>query len=538
VLRAVILLVLTLPLHAALPRIPELPSSGFPSTAAGEAFARSVLASAKPAELEARLVADPEAVPSVLRHLASSLMTTDETLREEVTRYQREVIAAHAKRIDKQFDDNDVRLLVSLAVVDPIRFMNDAAFRERAMPVLVNALDPSVNAVLRSACLRDLNEGIGLDFDAAETVAVSWGSAKWHTKPRHMPFTPGVLKTPDDLSPIETSIYSINSHFFTPDEARAFITAVRASAPKRRIVVLADAPMKRAFHGLNVDVAETFARFYTPWPRDPFLVARGANGDLVFVNRPNLQKDREEDRNMVRALVQGSFDALWTTATMPFHNGHVLLTPDAAWISIHTVELRALQFLGMDRVPVQTFHSAKGINAYLDAVRKAAKELETLYRRPVRFVHPLQPEPALMKKLAGGGSNDLDSMLTLLPQKDGKVVALVGDLSLLPNVGRKNAALQSFLDTIASHLASIGMTVRRLPLAQIEAEPKPYLLTWNNVVLEPGRAEGFASGNAEADAIARETFKAAGYELMLFPALKRSVELNGGYRCASNHVRR
>jgi hypothetical protein len=65
-----------------------------------------------------------------------------------------------------------------------------------------------------------------------------------------------------------------------------------------------------------------------------------------------------------------------------------------------------------------------------------------------------------------------------------------------------------------------------------------YLLTWNNVVLEPGRAEGFASGIANADALARNAFKGAGYELVLFPPLKRSVELNGGYRCASNHVRR
>jgi len=60
---------------------------------------------------------------------------------------------------------------------------------------------------------------------------------------------------------------------------------------------------------------------------------------------------------------------------------------------------------------------------------------------------------------------------------------------------------------------------------------------WNNVVLENRRAEGFASQIAEADAYAKKTFAVAGYELVLFPPLKRSIELGGGYRCASNHLR-
>ena len=68
-----------------------------------------------------------------------------------------------------------------------------------------------------------------------------------------------------------------------------------------------------------------------------------------------------------------------------------------------------------------------------------------------------------------------------------------------------------------------------------------FFLTWDNVVVETRkdgvRAEGFASLLPSGDAQARETFQALGVRLDLFPPLVRSVILNGGYRCASNHVR-
>ena len=167
--------------------------------------------------------------------------------------------------------------------------------------------------------------------------------------------------------------------------------------------------------------------------------------------------------------------------------------------------------------------------------------------------------------------------MTLLPHADGSMDALVGDLSLGGKLaGRASAeewralektyslsdnretvikfqhasdagGLQRFLDRSASDLARSGVRVRRLPLLMVpssllvgedERPETPYfLVTWNNVVLERSRAEGFASGLPSADLIARSAFRAAGYELMLFPPLARSVVLNGGYRCASNEVR-
>ncbi len=190
-----------------------------------------------------------------------------------------------------------------------------------------------------------------------------------------------------------------------------------------------------------------------------------------------------------------------------------------------------------------------------------------------------------MTTLGGGAGFDLDSIITLLPQtrESGRAdpVALVGDLAL----GRKltsdanaedlrqlqqtygldsnarqailqfqtspaAAGLQRFLDRCARDLAAAGLKVHRLPLimvptsaiAQREARPDSpfFLVTWNNVVLERRddfRAEGFASGLAAGDRLARTTFQGAGYKLALFPPLTRSIILNGGYRCASNEVR-
>ncbi|MFL6291881.1 MAG: hypothetical protein ACJ759_13390, partial [Thermoanaerobaculia bacterium] len=112
------------------------------------------------------------------------------------------------------------------------------------------------------------------------------------------------------------------------------------------------------------------------------------------------------------------------------------------------------------------------------------------------------------------------------------------------------AGLDAFLDLVADHLKKEGMEVRRLPLLAVPVAGlrdreglthDEFLITWNNVVAETRagrvRAEGFASLIPAGDRLARAAFAAAGARLDLFPPLVRSVILNGGYRCASNHVR-
>src|SRR5581483_3180317 len=115
------------------------------------------------------------------------------------------------------------------------------------------------------------------------------------------------------------------------------------------------------------------------------------------VVRPNVQRGREVDSGMGAELVADLPDDLdrawggvrWARAAVPFHNGQVLLTREAAWVTLHTFEPRALALLGLDRVPVQSFGSSDGIARYVEAVRRAADELGALYGREVRFVHPL-----------------------------------------------------------------------------------------------------------------------------------------------------
>jgi hypothetical protein len=285
----------------------------------------------------------------------------------------------------------------------------------------------------------------------------------------------------------------------------------------------------------------------------------------------------------------------WTEAPVPFHNGQILPVRDAAWITLHTLEPRILTLLGVRRVPVDTFGTAAGIDRYVAAAHTAAGELAQLYGRPVRFVHPL-PEPggplagraALMRRLGGGAGYDLDSLVTFLPGKPSPA-ALVADLA----AGRKllarlpaaelaalragydlasdgpalaaalaaaqetprAAALAGFLDLTAEHLAANGIRVLRLPLLRIPytllrdqaglpegaGGDQEFLLTWNNAVAEVRdghlRAEGFGSLLPSGDAAARGIFQQAGARLDLFPPLVRSVVLNGGYRCASAHVR-
>ena len=111
-------------------------------------------------------------------------------------------------------------------------------------------------------------------------------------------------------------------------------------------------------------------------------------------------------------------------------------------------------------------------------------------------------------------------------------------------------ALGGFLDLVARQLASSGMAVRRLPLLSVPValladrsglSHAEFLITWNNVVVEsaPGkvRAEGFSYLLPSGDRAARDAFGALGVQLDLFPPLVRSIVLNGGYRCASNHLR-
>jgi len=279
---------------------------------------------------------------------------------------------------------------------------------------------------------------------------------------------------------------------------------------------------------------------------------------------------------------------VWARAPVPFHNGQILPLPGAVWISVHSVEVRILELLEERRVPVDRLSDAEGWRRYVAAARTAAEELAALYDRPVEWVHPLDPgtapDPVFLAALGGGAGYDLDSIVTPLLTPRGGRAALVADVDAglelllrtspteldrfarqlgMQTVGdelRRTVAasqqspaargLDAFLELIAGQLRGAGVAVFRLPLLWLPPElvprpdaplQQPFLITWNNVVqerLDGGRrAEGFSGLLPAGDAWAGRRFAANGYDLQLLPPLVESIVRNGGYRCASQHLR-
>jgi hypothetical protein len=581
--------------------------------APAEAAARAWMAT-PPAALAERLEREPALVPQALGALGQALGAADRTLSHDAGEYLIQCSRARSGALAKRgtWSPADVQALLTLDLVTPGRFVADAGFRSRVLALMPRDLDPAADPTagprLRDDLLLALNQIEGIDFAASEAIESAWGAVPRQSAARRVPYTAGLRFDDEAERPLSASVYSLPSAFFDTAAADAFLSAVHQAAPKRTILVLTDLPLHRALESrarsLGIHLLETYGRAYSPWPRDPFSLVRTPAGGVLVLVRPNLQNGREEDAHLGLELVQNLPDeidhawgkATWTEAPVPFHNGQILLTRDAGWITLHTLEPRILALLGAARVPVDTFGTAAGLDRYVAAAHTAAGELSRLYGRPMRFVHPL-PEPgaplearsAQMRTLGGGAGYDLDSLVTFLPGKTSPV-ALVADLAAgrkllagLPAAERsalrtgydlapdgaalttalaaaqetpRAAALAAFLDLTAQHLAGNGVHILRLPLVRIPyallrdqaglpdgatGNDHEFLLTWNNVVAETRgghlRAEGFGSLLPSGDAAARAVFTQAGAQLDLFPPLVRSIVLNGGYRCASAHVR-
>jgi hypothetical protein len=567
--------------------------------------ARSLMAE-PPAALAERLGRDPALLSSVLPPLGRALTAADPALASAAADYLAACARERSRTLARRgtWSHDDVLGLLTLQLVDPERFVEDAAFRGKILALLPGTLDPAVPTALRDELLVELNQVRGVDFAASEAVESAWGTAPRRSAGRRVAYASGLRFEDDAERPLAASVYSLPSFFFDAGTADAFLSAVRKAAPEREIVVLTDLPLRRALEpraaALRLRLLETHGRPFSPWPRDPFSLVRDRKGGVVVLVRPNLQRGREEDAHMGAELVQGLPDEVdrawggvtWTEAPVPFHNGQILPAEGSTWITLHTLEPRILALLGVSRVPVETFGTAAGIDRYVTAARQAARELSDLWGRPVRFVHPLPAgsQSDLLRRIGGGAGYDLDSLVTLLPGRNGPPTALVADISagrallgrlpaaewnalrtgwdLGPSGDPLSAALTAaqgtpraeqldgFLDLTAEHLAGEGFRVRRLPLlclpfsllrnpGDLQEGGEEFLLTWNNVVAETRgdggtlrlRAEGFSSLLPSGDRAATEAFAAAGARLDLFPPLVRSVVLNGGYRCASNHVR-
>lgn len=567
-----------------------------------------------------RIDSDPARAREELRSLASALAGEEAALAGAAEFELRSCTRERSRRLaaGRGWSPAETEALAVLLLAEPERFVAEEAFRRRILAFLPTALDPRTPPALRDDLLGQLNEIRGFDFEASDALEFAWGRAPRRALERRAapktetpakegggpPARPPFRFDADTSGRIAASVYSLPSFFFSPATVRELLLAISRLDPRREILVLADLAMVRALGAAppapRLHLLETYGRPYSPWPRDPFSLVRDSAGRLVALARPNSQTGREEDANLAAEWVQnlpadldrkwgGKGGVVWTVAPTPFHNGQVLLTEDAAWMTVHALEPRVLALLGAERVPVESFGSAEGIDRYLRAVDQASGELAALYGRPVRFVHPLPragtlaERTALLRTLGGAAGYDLDSLVTFVPAKGG-VAALVADSGLgrgaTAQAGPRDLealragfglapegeglraallaaqespatrALGAFLDLAARSLQEAGFPVRRLPLLSIPTallaeraglHHEEFLLTWNNVVVERrpegARAEGFSYHFPPGDRAAREAFEGLGVHLDLLPPLARSIVLNGGYRCASNHLR-
>lgn len=497
----------------------------------------------------------------------------------------------------------EVAALARRLLRQPERFVEDPSFRASIWNQLARVPPKGVSPELLHKLANELNQVRGVDFAMSEALEDAWGLIPRRSLARREELEASPLTLASDAAgPITCSFYSLFSWFFSADESRELLSAVRRLGADREIVALVDSDLAEALEptvrSFRVNLLDSLGRGYSPWPRDPFSLARRRDGGVTFLVRPNRQVEREEDAFLAQELIQNLPPRLdrtlgeprWTVSPRPFHNGQMLLTERDLWLSVHSLEVRVLELLKLDRVPVESFNQSAGIARYVAASQQAARELGEIFRRQARFVHPLPDgsdltaDQTLMQTLAGGAGFDLDSLLTLLEPPGGARVALIGDLTLgqalverlsaneatvlIERYGlrgparsvlaelvaasgtQRSLALGGFLDQLALSLGEQGWQIRRLPLLRVPLSLREdsegialpdFLLTWNNVVLESRggrlRAEGFASLLPTADADVVRTFREVGVDLTLLPPLVRSVILSGGYRCASNHLR-
>jgi hypothetical protein len=194
--------------------------------------------------------------------------------------------------------------------------------------------------------------------------------------------------------------------------------------------------------GSPLSLLDSLGRNYTPWPRDPFMVARAAGGGAVLVVRPNLQAQREGDVFMAREFVQNLPEALdaqlqlrWSLSPVPFHGGHMLPTPEGTWVSVHTLLPRVKEIAGISGgIDIEVLRAPQALSRFVAAVEQATAEFGEVFGLPARLVHDLPRNAndfaAFEVVLRGGDGRDLDSLVTIVPADGGGQRAFVGDLGL------------------------------------------------------------------------------------------------------------
>ena len=555
---------------------------------------------ASPVELERALATRPSEALRALAVLGRALDQAEEPLLSRIQAHAAAAVRERTRALARRgppWSDDEIETVLVMMLLDPPRFAESESYRERVIPILEGSVDADAPAELEARLLTTLDRLRNFPFRFAERVQLAWGALRRSSQPLRVPFEASELRPPEFDTPIEATLFSFPSAYIRPAHAERLLDALNERAPERRLLVLADGPVLRRLQALArelpLDLLPTWGRSYSPWVRDVMSFRHDAAGRVVVVLRPDTQLAREQDAHMGQVLLQQLPDDLfarwrlvWAASTIPFHNGQILETDGVAWVSLHGLEAHIRRLTAGRLRPPGPDASADAAAAYLGAAAAGAESLSRLLAQPVRFVHETDPagDPKpLYSELAGGAGFDLDSLLTLLPAREGELTALVADLGagatlvaglsaaeldhfalayglrlrgealrgalLAAQTDARSRALDGFLGRVAAHLAGSAQRVERLPLLRVPVElletpfsHQDFLVSWNNVSLETfdGRrtAEGFGTEIERADAAAREVYARAGYRLELLPPLIDSIVRNGGYRCASNHLRR
>ena len=559
----------------------------------------SLVGDRDPASFERWVESHPQEGIALLGRLAAALGgAVDEPSVGRLTQFLTAAQQARWRRLASSpaaWTDEQVGAFIGLLLLDPQRFRSEPALRRRLFDGWLQGAEQARAAEpdRRAAVLEGLHR-FDLDILESERLESAWGLAPRAglDRERHVSSRQVVSS-----GPIEATLFSLPASLIDGTRALRFLRAVGAADPGRRLVVLTDGAVFDRLRGQGDPrwtLIHTYGRGYSAWPRDPITLTWRPDGGVHLLARPNRQRLREADQELAVELIQGLPAALdrtwgeptWERATLPFHNGQLLLTDDSVWLSIHSVEPLVLQATGWEALSPGRLADPAAWTRFRDAALDAARRLAAFYGRTPRWVHPLPEHPSgrYLAAVGGGAGWDLDSLLTVVPGRDsngrdfdGRIwvadpaaglrafrAAAPDEQEQLLATYREDqngpfrlsaadaaavAGMQAFCDLLARHLAEEGLTVTRVPLLLMQATApggagsRQFTVGWNNLVLRPGQgartiAEGFASGLPRWD---RERIAAAATEevtLVLYPPLVGSVVRNGGYRCASQHLRR
>jgi hypothetical protein len=360
-------------------------------------------------------------------------------------------------------------------------------------------LDRAARAALRDELLLAFNQSeVGEEFRWSEAVEAAAGVLERPAlgpagRPQAPPEGAGPFR-PEPAGRILASVYSLPSHYYAAEECVAFLRELLDQLPAERLIfVLTDFRLRgRLLEALDLHGStgrlvflESYGRYYSPWPRDPFLFATDPAGRVALLFRPPLEKKRRDDsflaHEIYRQLPEPLRRELGIEGLVPsplrFHVGHLLPWRRKLYLSVHALEEETLARQQSGRLPAADRSELAGALRYLENVRVVARELGQAWGLEPVFVHPFPasesgrtapgessggaPESAVALVRAGAGQ-DLDSYLAVVEDLRGQERAVVGSLEM-------GMELAAGLEAADLEALRRGLRLKEQPLEQLRA---------------------------------------------------------------------